>query len=776
MKQIKITTKENKFCVIIGIGEKQLQSQYNNHETECCFSLQFTFTIRDKTTDSTIGKLQHYIVSDQLLETFPEYTDYINEKIEILNFKSQFIKKFRKHFKISDGILFSNKSMCSFSMRIDDLENALNDYEFFRENDIVFYGPQYSDPENYLFNPFGYRKINSISENKEFNIDKDMVLNYTFEPYCSDNELYEDLTNSELYKILNDNKCIIKVKNKIVLVTPEMKNLLLDITKEARNNNPSNNILSAIYFSIFAQGNLGFVTPYADDITNMDFIEEFVASIKQKSISIHTKDLNDNLINGYSLKKYQEDGVKYMITMKKLGIGFGLCDQMGLGKTLQAISVLNYFKEKKEKTLIVVKASLRNNWKEEIDKFTNLGSTVLKNKRNDGDFINDGGIFIIGYDYFKNNQWINNIEWDNIILDEAQEIKNPTTNRFNYIMQLKSKFRLFMTGTPIENSRMDLWSLFTFANPGSLGTRTEFRHKFMKNALPESIEALRKAIIPFHLKRTHSDAGENSFSDVKTILSFVDMVPYQKKSYQTYLTCMMNDNLNKFAMTGNPIRDNFLGAIANLRMISIHPDLATYGNQPTVSDGIKDINKSAKLLELVRIGEELHSNKENIIIFTNYRIMIPTIQHYMSEIYGNSGFSIDGNMNDSQKSAAIRHFDNMKQPTFIVISVKAGGAGLNLNKATSVIHLDLWWNPAIINQATARANRLGQTTKEIKEYMILTKGGIEENVIWKIINDKREMTDSIFPDDFDEQLEIMYTLLGGKKMTKKSFIDLISLH
>ncbi len=443
-----------------------------------------------------------------------------------------------------------------------------------------------------------------------------------------------------------------------------------------------------------------------------------------------------------TLRPYQLSGYGWLCRMGQLGFGACLADDMGLGKTLQILTFLDYLQSvrKDARVLLVVPATLMDNWEKEAARFTpdltilrlhGMTGTRLSERLQDPE--SRAFVTMTTYSMVGKIDGLKEIQWDYVILDEAQAIKNPGTKQAKAIKELKAGGRIAMTGTPIENDLTNLWSLFDFLNRGLLGTAKEFSD-FAK-ALPYSGNGylkLKRMISPFILRRLKTD--KTIISDLPDKVETVDYVGLTKKQLALY-----NEQVSKLEKTiaevdGMKRRGLVLATISRLKQICNHPDqylgLSEYAEK-----------ESGKFEVLRGICETIRDKHERVLIFTQYREITPYLQEFLEGVFGRPGLVLHGETRVQDRQAMVDAFNSEKYVPFMVLTIKAGGTGLNLTAANHVIHFDRWWNPAVENQATDRAFRIGQKNNVIV-HKFVASGTIEEKID-EMINSKSELARSI---------------------------------
>ncbi len=436
------------------------------------------------------------------------------------------------------------------------------------------------------------------------------------------------------------------------------------------------------------------------------------------------------------LRPYQVTGYNWLKTLARYNFGGILADDMGLGKTLQ---VLAYIKSELEedaskKSLIVAPTSLVYNWQNEVSKFLpSLKVLVIdgsKKVREDKlKTIDDYNIVITSYALVRNDIEIyNQLDVDLMIIDEAQHIKNPGSKTSRAIKTVKAKKRFALTGTPIENTILELWSIFDFVMPGYLQTLGRFKttyEKPIKDGDEESLAALKKLITPFLLRRLKIDVLKELPDKIENKI-VVDLHDDQKKVYMAYLDKVKDELETAYKSQGfNKSRIKILAALTRLRQICCDPSIFLENYE----------GSSSKLELLEELLEELIEGGHRVLIFSQFTTMLGNIKVLLEKMNINY-FSLDGSTKAIKRNEMVNDFNDGENEVFL-ISLKAGGTGLNLTGADTVIHFDPWWNPAVEEQATDRAYRIGQT-KKVHVIKIVTRGTIEEK-IYALQEKKREI-------------------------------------
>lgn len=452
------------------------------------------------------------------------------------------------------------------------------------------------------------------------------------------------------------------------------------------------------------------------------------------------------------LRPYQRTGYSWLRFVVRLGLGACLADDMGLGKTVQVIALLLDLKRDRQKkaSLLVVPASLIANWKSELTKFApTISFAVAHPSETNAAAVtatqaDSFDLIVTTYGVLVRTEWMKEHRWRLAILDEAQAIKNSGTKQTKAVKELMAGSRIAMTGTPVENRLSDLWSLFDFLNPGLLGGSKEFSTfvKRLQGSESPSFEPLRNLVRPYILRRLKTDKRVISDLPDKTELkAFCSLSKHQAALYQKAV-----DDLEYQLQTADGIqrRGIVLAQLMRLKQICNHPAQVTGTN-----DFIAD--RSGKFRRLAEIVEEISSRQEKVLIFTQFREITEPLAEYLGTLFGRSGLVLHGGTSVKKRKELVDQFQREDGPPFFVLSLKAGGSGLNLTAASHVIHFDRWWNPAIENQATDRAFRIGQN-KNVLVHKFICRGTVEERIDEMITRKVQVAADAIGEGDSGEVL------------------------
>jgi SNF2 family DNA or RNA helicase len=534
-----------------------------------------------------------------------------------------------------------------------------------------------------LYEENGYLKLNYNIENV-----KSRELNSIFESYKSNNKFYKtehnefiDFEDEGVRSLFNLIQAL-NINENIEGTINIEKNKALYAAESLKNKNFK-----------FSRGN------------------ELLQNIENKLKNTDDKEISLSKNLKAVLREYQFKGFKWFKNLSDLGFGGILADEMGLGKTVQTIAFL--ISEENKKTLIITPTSLIYNWRDEIERFAptlNIGiayGSCVKHEK----IINENDVILTTYGTLKNNiSKYENIEFDYCIIDEAQNIKNPTAQNTRTVKDIKAKVRFALTGTPIENNLIELWSIFDFAMPGYLYSKEVFEKKFILNNDCD-LDSLKLLIKPFILRRTKKEVIDDLPDKIeKKIL--VEMAPAQKSIYSAYIkdirTKVKNNSRGKIEV---------FSYLTKLRQICLDPSII--------------INEykggSGKLKVAVSLVEEHIVSNGKILLFSQFTSALKKIGESLKE-KDIEYFYLDGSTKSKERIELVNEFNDSDKIKVFLISLKAGGTGLNLTSANLVIHFDPWWNPAVEDQATDRAHRIGQ--KNVVEVIkLVARGTIEEKII-----------------------------------------------
>jgi hypothetical protein len=592
-----------------------------------------------------------------------------------------------------------------------------------------------------------------------------------------------NLTEAELQELFISQENFIKVKGRWVEVDREKLQQVLSHWKKIQHQIKNNGLSFSQGVRLFA----GIRPENHDTVQDEVAINEWSEVVAGEWLKKTLHDLRNPVELGANnhatilekhlravLRPYQTTGVHWLWLLYRLKLGGCLADDMGLGKTIQIIALMVLIKFTRcihMPHLLVVPASLLGNWQNEFAHFApDLNIFVAHNSVNNLEYISiekvqTFDVIVTTYSALLRIPWIASLQWDLLVLDEAQMIKNPGTKQTRAVKSLHSKVRFSLTGTPIENFLTDLWSLFDFTSSGLLGSLHDF-NKYKKNYLHNDdssakarfFSALRTLVSPYILRRLKSDKRIiQDLPDKTEVLAYCALSKQQVLLYQQAVNEMRE--LLEMAKAGIQRQGLILSFILRFKQICNHPDQwLGYGNYAD--------KESGKFLRLQEICEEIAAKQEKVLVFTQFREVIDPLSQFLARIFGREGLTLHGETPVGKRSQLVASFQEEQGPPFFVLSLKAGGTGLNLTNASHVIHFDRWWNPAVENQATDRAYRIGQK-KNILVHKFICKGTIEEKIN-DLITSKQALSQEIL----SESDNVAFTELSNEELIKIVSLDL----
>jgi len=475
------------------------------------------------------------------------------------------------------------------------------------------------------------------------------------------------------------------------------------------------------------------------------------------------------------LRPYQEKGLNWLWFLSNLGLGACLADDMGLGKTIQVLALLLKMRKNRKKqdrpSLVVVPASLLANWKVETTRFapalearfvhpSEAGKAELSEMAARSSKALAGvDVVLTTYSMVLRQTWLLDVKWGLVVLDEAQAIKNPVARQTRAVKKLKSVARIVLTGTPVENRLTDLWSLFDFLCPGLLGTPTRFKAfvKSLEKRAQDRYAPLRNLVQPYILRRLKTD--RTVIADLPEKTEVKAYCGLGKKQAALYKKSVHELAVLLDGAQGMKRRGLVLSFLMRFKQICNHPS-------HFLGDGRYDPDHSGKFERLRVICEEVASRQEKVLVFTQFREMTDPLAGNLAEVFGREGLVLHGGTPVKKRRSLIDAFQQEQGPPFFVLSLKAGGTGLNLTAASHVIHFDRWWNPAVENQATDRAFRIGQK-RNVLVHKFVCRGTIEEKID-ALIEEKTGLVHDIV----ESGAEKMLTEMEDEELIKMVSLDI----
>jgi len=479
-------------------------------------------------------------------------------------------------------------------------------------------------------------------------------------------------------------------------------------------------------------------------------------------------------LNG-TLRPYQQVGIRWLYLLSKLGLGGCLADDMGLGKTIQLLALLLVLKsptpepgEEDPPSLLVAPASLLANWAAELARFAPSLKALVAHpsaipasalKALGPEHLGDVDLVITSYGSLLRIPWLTETRWRLVALDEAQAIKNPEAKQTRAAKKLNAQARFALTGTPVENRLGDLWSIFDFINPGLLGSSKEFTSlvKRLAEKPHNPYGPLRELVRPYILRRLKTDKKVIADLPDKTeVKAFCQLSRQQAALYQQAVK-ELAEQLDD--AEGIKRKGVVLSFLMRFKQICNHPS-------QWLGDGAWAEEDSGKWARLRDIAEVIAAKQEKVLIFTQFREVTAPLAAFLGSVFGRPGLVLHGETPVSKRQELVRRFQEVEEVGFFVLSLKAGGAGLNLTAASHVVHFDRWWNPAVENQATDRAFRIGQK-KNVLVHKFVCRGTVEEKID-QLIESKRQISKDVL----EGGAELVLTELKDEELLKLVALDI----
>ena len=597
-----------------------------------------------------------------------------------------------------------------------------------------------------------------VGENKGAGLGVDSLLSFSIESTLNG----ETLTPEEWRKLMSAETGFVSLRGQWVEVDRDKLSSVLDHWKRVEAGVMGGGVSFLEAMRLLAGVKLG--TAAAEDSANppADWSEVVAGGWLRETLEAMRQpggaaDFDPNAQLNATLRPYQETGVKWLWLLQSLGLGACLADDMGLGKTIQVIALLLQFKhgaapppaargKSDAPTLLVAPASLLANWKNELARFAptlRLGfahpaecpADQWRDAQAAEKFLAGKDVILTTYGQAARLEWLAAREWRLLVLDEAQAIKNPGARQTRAIKRLRAGARIALSGTPVENRLGDLWSLYDFLNPGLLGSAPEFTRyvKQLQAAEPPDFAPLRRLVRPYILRRLKTD--RSIIADLPDKTEVTAWCPLTKRQAALYEASVheLGEKLESIE-DGIHRRGLVLAFLMRFKQICNHPS-------HWLGDGAFAPDESGKFLRLAELCEEIASRQEKALVFTQFREMTGPLAARLRQLFGRAGLVLDGSTPVKQRQALVADFQREEGPPFFVLSLKAGGTGLNLTAASHVIHFDRWWNPAVENQATDRAFRIGQK-KNVLVHKFVCRGTIEERID-ALITEKQALADSV---------------------------------
>jgi len=471
-----------------------------------------------------------------------------------------------------------------------------------------------------------------------------------------------------------------------------------------------------------------------------------------------------------SLRPYQQAGVRWLYLLTRLGLGACLADDMGLGKTIQVLALLLVLKREHKgaahPSLLIAPASLLDNWAAEAERFTPglrlliahpsaMPATDLRAL--DAERLGDVDLVITSYGTLLRLPLLADVHWRIAVVDEAQAIKNPNSKQTKQIKKLKADTRIALTGTPVENRLSDLWSIFDFTHPGLLGSDKVFSRFTKRLAANEHFGPLRTLVRPYILRRMKTDKSVIADLPDKTELkAWCHLSTAQAALYQQAVKQLAHALEDAEGIGRKGVVLSFL---MRFKQICNHPS-------QWLGDGAWSAEDSGKFARLRELAEVIAAKQEKVLVFTQFRETTEPLAAFLGSIFGRDGLVLHGGTPVAKRRELVKRFQEDELTPFFVLSLKAGGAGLNLTAASHVIHFDRWWNPAVENQATDRAFRIGQQ-RNVLVHKFVCRGTIEDRID-QLIESKLQLVKDVL----EGGAELLLTEMSDKELLNLVKLDI----
>lgn len=678
--------------------------------------LKIFYYLLESKTDLPFSFMATYSINNEELERPLNYAD---EEFKNDPKSRKLLEDFLKSQKEVGGLIASfvedNSIFDTLYLDEDEAFQFLEEVEMYENLGVICKLPSWKSKNKTKIGFGGSTRDDSVSpiEVKEFN--PKMIIN--------DIELDDD----EINKIIEQSSCLIKLKNKWTYVDKEQIRITknaIDKLKKAKTEEELTEIKEELEEEEVEIEERMWNTRVVELLKGFSLVEE----------------IDQSTLNDCTLYDYQELSSNILVNSYNNGIGMCLSMECGCGKTLITIAMLNHLKQqgRLKKCLIVMPVSLLGNWQDEVERFApdlkiciDHNSFKKKNARN-------YDILLTTYATVTKRPRLIEKEWDIVILDEAQNIKNPSVKQTIEIKKIKANWRLAITATPLENNLNDIWSIVDFINPETFGGLRDFK------ALAKDKVKLKEYLNLFVIRKRKEDV-----LDLPNVNKVDVMVPMSNRQAAMY-NGILNDIANKEMMV--------LPALIRLRQICNHPS--------QIIGGGFNYRESGKFLEVIRLAREISERGEKVLVFTQFTEVIPALDALLRTCFKGRGTVLTGQTTSKQRRVMINDFQKGKYD-YMVLSIRAGGVGINLTEANNIIFLDEPYNPSIKYQAENRVHRIGQK-KEVNIYTLITEGTVEES-IHTVLQQKQQLFEDVVPSDIKKvELKIVQSLcddiikLGGK--------------
>jgi SNF2 family DNA or RNA helicase len=532
----------------------------------------------------------------------------------------------------------------------------------------------------------------------------------------------ETLTLAELQALARMKEPLVRVRGQWVHMTAEEIRAALDLWRKKEKTLPARDLLRIALGAVTAVGPLPI-----ESVQATGWVGEVLARLEGH---VGFQDLPPPAGLEATLRPYQQRGYSWLAFLRSWGLGACLADDMGLGKTIQTLSLLLAQRNGHGPALVVCPTSVMGNWQREAERFTPGLRTLVHHggRRGRGEALRDAlaqhDVVITSYALLlRDVEHLAAVAWSAVVLDEAQNVKNPETRQAQSARALRAPFRIALTGTPVENNVGDLWSIMEFLNPGLLGTQSEFKRRFFVPIQAShdaaAMERLKRVTGPFILRRLKTD--RSVIADLPEKMEMKVFCTLTREQASLYQAVLSDAEKAIGKAEGIERKGVVLATLSKLKQVCNHPAQFLADNSPIPG-------RSGKLARLTEMMQEVMESGERALVFSQFAEMGAIVRAHLQSTFGREVLFLHGGVPRAARERMVERFQAAREgPLAFVLSLKAGGTGLNLTRATHVFHFDRWWNPAVEAQATDRAFRIGQT-RRVQVHKLICLGTLEEKI------------------------------------------------
>lgn len=585
------------------------------------------------------------------------------------------------------------------------------------------------------------RSISSANDKSKSYFSQDRLVEYKYDLAIGDQKVSEQ----EWLELVKAKSSLVQFRGQWMHLDQDKMQQMLEFWKTQQAENPDMTLLD--FMRMTAEGGEDVEVDFDRDKTLAQMLKQLQDKSSLDAIA------DPKTLQG-TLREYQKRGVSWLNYLEQLGLNGCLADDMGLGKTVQVIARLAQEREEADgtipPTLLIAPTSVVGNWRREIQKFAphlqaivHHGNERAKVAKDFKAMADQNDVVITSFSLARrDSKLLDAVPWHRIVLDEAQNIKNPKAAQTKAILKLSATHRLALTGTPVENRLLDLWSIFNFLNPGYLGKQNQFRKNFelpiQKDNNRRQSTTLKKLVEPFILRRVKTDK-----SIIKDLPDKVEQKLYcnlTKEQASLYEAVVKEISQDIDEVDGIQRKGMILSTLLKLKQICNHP------RQFLQDESDFTPVRSHKLSRLTEMITEVMEEGESLLVFTQFTELGDALEKYLRQTHHYTTYYIHGGTNRNKREQMITEFqDPETEPAVFILSLKAGGVGITLTKANHVFHFDRWWNPAVEDQATDRAFRIGQK-KNVFVHKFVAIGTLEERID-EMIEDKKKLAGAIVGSD-----------------------------